>query len=145
MTFSYNLATATGQIRLEIGDTNSATDQGIRPDGTNFTDEELAYFYTAEGSNVLAASARACEVVARLWAGAGESVKIRDYQIDTTKKAGYYASMAQTLRARSGSLFAGGSAPTTKMDGYSNDVNSRENQAAGGSEYWKERKELRWP
>lgn len=39
MAFTYNVSTALGQLRLEIGDTVSGA--GPRPDGTNYSDEEL--------------------------------------------------------------------------------------------------------
>ena len=39
MAFTYNVTTALGQLRLEIGDTVSGA--GPRPDGTNYSDEEL--------------------------------------------------------------------------------------------------------
>lgn len=144
MSFTYDLTTAVGQIRLEIGDTSSATDEGIKPNGTNFSDEELTHFYTAESSNLLAAAARACEVLARMWVRAGKSVTIRGYRIDTTKKAEDLLDQARELRKQSGTLFKSGSAPMTPVDGYSNDVNSRENEGGGDGEYYGEKKEIRW-
>ena len=147
MSFTYNL-TASGnslyisQIRLEIGDTDSASDAGIKPSGANFSDAELLQFYNDEGS-VLAGAARACEVLARMWAGASQAVRIREYSIDTTKKTNDYNSLAKELRARSGSLFVSGSAPTMRVDGYGNDENSQETTDSSG--YWRERKEIKWP
>lgn len=144
MSFSYDLSTPVGQIRLEIGDTDSATSAGVKPPAlSNFSDEELTYFYQQSGSNVLAAAARACEVLARLWARAGKSVRIRDYSIDSREKAGQYRDLARDLRERSGTLFMSGAAPTTKVDGYSSDVSSQE--VAGQGEYLRERPVLRWP
>jgi hypothetical protein len=144
VTFSYDLDTPVGQIRLEIGDTDDTTGAGIKPTGANFSDEELTYFYTSESSSVQRAAARACEVLARMWAGAAESVRIRDYAIDTTRKAEYYADLAKELRAKAGGAYAGGSAPTVKVDGYSDDIDSQETEAGGG-EYWRKRKVIRWP
>lgn len=142
VTFTYDLSTPVGQIRLEIGDTDNSTDAGVKPDGQNFSDEELAHFYSEESSNVLAAAARACEVLARMWARQAKSVKIRDYTIDTRSQAKYFQDLAKDLRQRSGSLFAGGSAPTTRVDGYSNDTHSQQVEAQ--SEYYQERKTLKW-
>lgn len=62
--FTYDLANSIGLVRLEIGDTDF--EAGIRPDGTNLSDEELQVFLDREGS-VLGASAAALEVVTRLW------------------------------------------------------------------------------
>jgi len=138
MSFTYDLS-ATGdslivsRIRLEIGDTDSGTDAGVKPDGNNFTDDELLYFY-GEELGVGAASARACEVLARMWAGAGGVARVREYQIDTRQKSADYAKMAADLRSRSGGRFVSGSAPTTRVDGYSSTVNSRE-QSADNGEY----------
>lgn len=140
--FTYDLSTSTGKIRLEIGDTDNSEGAGVKPPGgANFSDAELAYFYSQEGS-VLKAAAKACEVLARMWAGAGENVRIRDYSINTTEKARYYRELAADLRARAGDAYAGGVAPTVRSDGYSNNLNSQETSA--GSEYWRERKTLKW-
>jgi hypothetical protein len=65
MTFTYTLTTDLGKVRLEIGDTTSGA--GVRPDGSNFSDAEVQYFLDEEGS-VAGAVARACEVLATLWA-----------------------------------------------------------------------------
>lgn len=142
MSFTYDLTTDVGKIRLEIGDTTAGDGNGVKPPAlANFSDEELTYFHTAEGS-VLAAAARACEVLARMWARSQTSVRLRDYSIDSREKAKEFRELAAELRQRSGTLFASGSTPTTKADGYSNDVSS---QAEGGEgEYYRERKELRW-
>lgn len=140
--FSYDLDTAAGQIRLEIGDTDNSQDAGVKPDGANFNDAELTHFYSQESSNVLAAAARACEVLARMWAARGRMVRIRDYTIDTRDRAKYFQELAKDLRLRSGSAFAGGSTPTTRVDGYSNDEHSQQVEAQ--SEYYRERKTLKW-
>jgi hypothetical protein len=142
--FTYDLSTAVGQIRLEIGDTSNSTDEGVKPNGTNFTDAELTYFYHQESDNVLGGAARACEVLARMWARAGKSVTIRGYRIDTTKKATDLLEQARELRKQNGTQFTSGSAPVIPVDGYSNDVNSRENAAGGSGEYYGEKKEIRW-
>jgi hypothetical protein len=52
MTFTYlgTLATDLDKVRFHVGDTSSATGAGVRPDGTNFTDEELTGLLSVEGS-----------------------------------------------------------------------------------------------
>lgn len=71
MSFTYDLTTsgtalAVARIRLDIGDVTSG--DGVRVSGGNFSDEELLDFYARERSNQAAASARACETLAREWA-----------------------------------------------------------------------------
>jgi hypothetical protein len=65
--FSYDLTTTVGQLRLEIGDTTYQS--GVKPDGSNFSDTELTYFLAQEGAAVGRGTARACEVLARMFAG----------------------------------------------------------------------------
>lgn len=143
MSFSYDISTSIGQIRLEIGDTVEGDGYGVKPPNlANFSDEELTYLYTDESNDVLTAAARACEVLARMWAGAGQNVRIRDYSINTTQRAEHYRNLAQDLRQQAGTLYQSGAAPTTKSDGYSNDKNSQEVEPS--SEYWQERKSLKW-
>ena len=69
MSFTYDLTTDAGKLRLEIGD--STEDAGVRPDGSNFSDEEIAYIFDQEGS-LGCAVARACEMLATLWATAAD-------------------------------------------------------------------------
>lgn len=64
MAFSYDVTTDIGQIRLELGDTTPGA--GVRPDGSNFSNEELQVWLTREGS-VMCAVAAACEALARQW------------------------------------------------------------------------------
>ncbi len=74
MSFTYNLndkdtmVQIVSTLRLNLGD--STKDKGAKPDGTNFQDDELYYFYTDEGNNVGRATARGCEVLASHWSKA---------------------------------------------------------------------------
>jgi len=70
MTVTYDITTVVGKIRLIIGDT-------VLADYT-FTDEELTYFYTAEGSINLAAAAALGAWMAK-YAAAPDSEHIGDY------------------------------------------------------------------
>lgn len=65
MSFTYDLATDVGKLRLEIGDT--AEDEEIKPNGENFSDEELEHLLSDEGS-VGRTAARSCEILARMYA-----------------------------------------------------------------------------
>ncbi len=65
--FSYDLATDVGKVRFELGDT--AWNAGVKPDGSNLLDAELAMLITREG-HVMRAVAAACETLARMWSSA---------------------------------------------------------------------------
>ena len=64
MTFTYVLTTDVGKLRLKLGDRTSGS--GLRPDGTNFSDEELQVFLDEEDT-VGGALALACETLANEW------------------------------------------------------------------------------
>jgi len=75
MTFTYNLASGDANIvniskvRLEIDDVVNAAvtaGAGVRPNGSNLSDEEITVLLDREGS-VLSAVAGACDLLARAW------------------------------------------------------------------------------
>lgn len=72
MTYTYSLSDDTGLLRLEIGDV--VENSGVRPNGRNFSDEELAIFLV-EGS-VGRGAARACEVLANEWSAYAGSERL---------------------------------------------------------------------
>jgi len=72
-TYTYDITNTVGKIRLIIGD----TDVSPSTDAV-FTDEELTYFYTTEGSINLAA-AMALEAWAAKYTASPDSEKIGDY------------------------------------------------------------------
>ena len=112
MTFTYSLSTDTGKVRLEIGDVTSGA--GVRPDGSNLQDEELAVWLSREGS-VMRAAAAACEALSRQWAIVANTASgpLRE---DAGAVAGEWAKRAKELRgaygfgdsALSGGVIAGG-------------------------------------
>ena len=74
MTITTDLTTQLGQVRLEIGDDDSTTGHGKRPDGTNLSDAALSFWLTrashyqsTSDGQVLLAAAYACEQLARDW------------------------------------------------------------------------------
>lgn len=73
-TFTYDLSTQVGQIRLEIGDTQQGG--GVRPNGSNYADEEIAHFLAEEAGHTGRATARACEALARDWARTAGSQRL---------------------------------------------------------------------
>lgn len=95
MAITTDLATNIGKTRLEIGDNDSTAGQGVKPDGSNFSDEEIQYFLTLEGSVRLAA-AKACEVLGRHWS------KVADIQIGSRREA--FAQIAKNWVERGAEL-----------------------------------------
>lgn len=71
MSFSYNLDStdankaAIARVRMEVGDTNQ--ERGVKPDGTNYTDEEILVLYQEEAEIVGRTAARICEQLATSW------------------------------------------------------------------------------
>lgn len=71
MTFTYDLANADAtkvlisKVRLEIGDT--VANSGVRPDTSNFTDEEIEYWLSEESNDVRLTAARVCDALASAW------------------------------------------------------------------------------
>lgn len=71
MTVTYRLNSsdlkekAIAQIRLEIGDTDE--ERGVKPDGSNYSDDELWFIYSDEEENVGRSAARICEQLATSW------------------------------------------------------------------------------
>ena len=88
MTTTYTLTTTTGQIRLVIGDTDT--------DNALLTDEEIAFFYSSEGSVTLGAAA-ASEAIAAKYAANATGETIGDYAY-TSKTMDHYLSLAKRLR-----------------------------------------------
>lgn len=102
--FTYSLTTNVGKLRLEIGDITNGT--GVKPDGNNFSDTELNYFLSQEGSTVGRAAARACEVLARMFAGMVDlTAGPRRESLSQAAKA--YADRANELRRQYGGATSG--------------------------------------
>lgn len=100
--FTYDLTTNVGKVRLLVGDT--VQDSGVRPDGSNFTDDEIDYFLDAEGDSIDMATARACDVLATQWANVAD-LSVGPRRESLSQVAERYAERAKQLR--SGSLSAG--------------------------------------
>lgn len=98
MAFSYDVSTDTGLMRLELGDT--AEGAGIKPNGSNFSDEELGVWLTREGS-VMRACAAACEALARAWSSVANTASgpLRE---DGAAVAGAWQARADKLRNQYG-------------------------------------------
>lgn len=123
MTFTYDLANASAAIvlistvRLELGD--SVLGAGVRPNGSNFSDEEITVWLDAEESDPMRATARACEALSRAWATVA-NVAVGPRREELGKVSKDWSDRAETLRIQYGGIGSGGFAVTTRrVDGYS--------------------------
>lgn len=72
MSFTYNLGSSSStevlvaKVRLHIGDTVQGT--GVRPDGSNITDEEIEALLTTNEDDVESTVADLADILARHWA-----------------------------------------------------------------------------
>jgi hypothetical protein len=96
MSFSYDLTTTVGQMRLELGD--NSLEAGILPDGANFTDAELAYFYEAEGE-FWPAVARAFDAAAARWGMYPTQISMGP-ESQSLPAAAFYSQKAQDIRTK---------------------------------------------
>ena len=129
MTWTYDIDTNVGKVRLQIGD--DTEDSGVRPDGSNFSDEELQTFLDREGS-VMRATAGLCETLALQYARMADlRVGPRSESLSQIGKG--YERRAGLLRQMYGGGARAFSVGVIKQDGYSDDVASDEVDAA--SEY----------
>lgn len=79
MTITVDLATQVGQVRYELGDTDTATGHGKKPDGTNLGDAEIQMWLdragratTDQDALVMLATMFACQKLARDWSNAAD-------------------------------------------------------------------------
>lgn len=97
---TYDLTSDLGRVRFAIGDT--VADAGVKPDGTNFSDEELDALLTSEGS-VAGAVAAALEALARMWASMVDiTVGPRSERLGQV--ASQYATAAASARSHAATL-----------------------------------------
>lgn len=90
MSFSYDLTTDVGRVRLLISDTATTT--------AKFTDEEIQYFLDEEDDVINLAAAMAFEALAGRAADTGKSETIGDYSCDSSSQAKNWLAMAKALR-----------------------------------------------
>ncbi len=139
MSFTYDISTNVGQVRFELGD--DTEDSGVKPDGSNLSDEEINILLTREDSTVMRAVAAACEALARMYARFVDlSVGPRREALNQASAA--YAERAKELRDEYGG--GGGvsrkatSGGIVKVDGFNAGMDYASDsvlQAAGESEY----------
>lgn len=128
MTFSYDLASADddtqaiAKVRLELGDANFG--YGVKPDNSNFTDEEIAVWLDEESDHVMHTVIRACDVLARLWSNLA-NITEGPRREEFGKVTDNWSKQAQAMRdvygnpAGSGSTGTAFSVASARVDGYS--------------------------
>lgn len=105
MAFDYDLAATdatialVSKIRLAIGDTVEGA--GPRPDGRNFSNEELTTFYSDEDSHAKRAAAVAFEVLSAEWSAFKGRHKMGP-EDELFNQDSAFAERAEKLRARYG-------------------------------------------
>lgn len=103
MTFTYSstsLATDLAKVRLTIGDTTSGA--GPRPDGSNFSDEELAVFIDAAiaaGGTWRNAAPPVLRVLANQYAAAAKRTDDAEISEDLTRTAAELRAQAKDFEA----------------------------------------------
>ena len=53
------------RVRLELGDT--IEDAGVRPDGSNLSDEEILLWLDEESNDIMTVVGRACAALSKMW------------------------------------------------------------------------------
>ena len=96
MAFTHDTSTDEGVLRTLLGDTTS-TDYV-------FSDAELTALLDLNGDDLWAAAADGCRSLAAKYTKEALDISLGrgDIKVDKTKRAKYYAELAQTYNARSG-------------------------------------------
>ena len=122
-TYSDGLLTDRDRIRFFIGDTVSAA--GTLPGGTNFTDAELTGLLAIEGTWQRTVAA-ALDKLVGAWAQSTVSWSADGVSVTGSNVAGKYATRLADWRRLYGinGSPSVGSRPTTRADGYSDDLDN---------------------
>lgn len=126
MTWTYRIGTDIGKVRLQLGDDTESS--GVRPDGSNFTDEEIQTYLDREGS-VMRAVAGLCETLALQYARMAD-IRVGPRSESLSQIGAGYAKRASLLREMYGGIASAYSVGVTRVDGYSDDVPSDSVDAA---------------
>jgi hypothetical protein len=99
MSFQYDISDTTdisSMMRLEIGDIRH--EDGILPEGRNFSDEELDHFYDQEDDDFWLAVGRTFDAAAAQWAPYPTSFRMGPEEQKMTATA-YYSMRAKNARS----------------------------------------------
>lgn len=133
MTFTYStaLSTTRDKVRFELGDVLEL--QGLRPNGKNFSDEEITYAYAQEGSHLMKTVARLCEILSREYAAYAGFQALSESAGEYNRKSAEFAKRAAEIRAVTGDAFGvadasavatAGSKAAQRVDGYSQTIDA---------------------
>ena len=122
MNFTYDLTNSIGQMRFALGDTT--VNDGVNPDGSNLSDEEIALLLAQEGNDVMRAVAAACETLATTWARYSQSAIAQ--RTEAHEQSQQYADRAKELRQRYGGGSTTFSSAFKRNDGFENNGNGNE-------------------
>ncbi|MDR3572864.1 MAG: hypothetical protein P4L50_03300 [Anaerolineaceae bacterium] len=115
MNFTYDLTTDVGKARFELGDVVQGA--GVKPDGSNFSDEELQMLIDREGSALRAVQA-ACGTLARLWSMVSD-IAVGPRRENLSQIAKSWSQRADEMATDAGGGTFGFSMPTARDDGFS--------------------------
>src|SRR5512140_3149828 len=102
MTWTYDLANAdqaivkASRVRFWLYDTTE--DKGVKPDGKNLSDEEIAMLVEQEKGHLMRTVAAGCELLAIAW-GAKVDADAGPLRAKFSQTAAAYADRAKTLRS----------------------------------------------
>ena len=117
MTFTYDLDTAIGQVRLLVPDNDT--------NAYDLTDEEITYFLGQVGQSVQAAAVRACRWLARKYAKRA-SFTADGLTMRYSEQAQAFAVRAQELAAEAGGGLS--SVEIDRQDGFAEQADTGEYQ-----------------
>jgi hypothetical protein len=116
MTFTYDITTTIGQLRLRIG--NTVETAGSRPNGLGYSDEELQYFLDSAGGSIGISMANVFETLAAEWSS------LADLTLGPRREA--FSQVAEAFRKRAAEAhvqYGGGGSSFSvgwdRQDGYS--------------------------
>lgn len=122
MAFTYDLDTADAdrllisKVRLEIGDT--VLNNGVKPDSSNFSDEEILVLLDREGDDFKRACAALLSILSNMWSGVA-NIQVGPRREDLSQVSKQYSARAKLLQEQSGAGSAKSfSAGFKRADGY---------------------------
>lgn len=121
ITYRDSLTTDRDKIRLRIGDTQQ--DAGPRPDKRNFSDDEIKFILSEEGSVVTAAVAHCFEILQSEWSSYALLEREGDIQFSAISTSNRFGDLAELWRAKPGGSAeaeaSGGLVTLKRQDAYS--------------------------
>lgn len=95
MAFTYNAAVTTTRDKVRLYSGDSVENYGPRPDLRNFTDAELDFFLSENGSGVPATVSTVFETLANEWAAYASTERQGEVSIDTKAQTDKFNAQAK--------------------------------------------------